>query len=95
MIELQQLPERSTLIEDDEEEEIQTIDFPIQLNDFWKTFIPPGSNRIYLCLNSFFSLDKLSLFHNISLITIDQLLTEENLNLINRYCSCQVCSIIP
>jgi hypothetical protein len=42
IIEFKQLPERSTLIEEEEEEEIQTNDFPIQLNDFWKAFIPSG-----------------------------------------------------
>jgi len=41
IIEFKQLPERSTLIEE-EEEEIQTINFPIELNDFWKSFIPSG-----------------------------------------------------
>ncbi len=39
-----------------------------------------------------FRLDKLSLFNNISLQTIDILLNEDNLNLINRYCSCKVCN---
>jgi len=92
VIEFQQLPKRSTLIED--EEEVQIIDFPIKLNDFWKSLIPSGKNRIYLYLNLFFYLDKLSLFHDISLSTIDLLLKEENLNLINRYCSCQVRQII-
>jgi hypothetical protein len=46
IVEFQQIPERSTLIEE-EEGEVQSADFPIQLTDFWRLFIPPGQNRIY------------------------------------------------
>jgi len=38
IIEFKQLPEHSTLTD----EEIQTNDFPIQLNNFWKLFISSG-----------------------------------------------------
>ncbi|CAF4377420.1 unnamed protein product, partial [Rotaria magnacalcarata] len=57
-------------------DEVETAkpDFSIQLTDFWRVFMPP---------------DNLSLFDNISLATIDALLNEENINLINRYCTCK------
>jgi hypothetical protein len=38
IIEFKQSPEYSTIAD----EEIQTNDFPIQLNDFWKLFISSG-----------------------------------------------------
>ncbi|CAF3510753.1 unnamed protein product [Adineta steineri] len=57
-----------------EEEIPTTTDFPIKLIDFWRLFIPS---------------DKLSLFSNISLEAIDILINEENINLINRYCTCK------
>jgi hypothetical protein len=44
IVEYKQMPERSTLIE--EEIDNSNIDIPIQLTDFWKLFIPSGSNRI-------------------------------------------------
>ncbi|CAF1387514.1 unnamed protein product [Adineta steineri] len=58
-----------------EEEIPTTTDFPIKLIDFWRLFIPS---------------DKLSLFSNISLEAIDILINEENINLINRYCTCKL-----
>ncbi|CAF0824251.1 unnamed protein product [Rotaria sordida] len=58
-----------------EEVEIETTDFTIQLTNFWLLFISP---------------DKLFLFNNISLQTIDILLNEDNINLINRYCTCKL-----
>ncbi len=92
IIEFKQSPEYSTIAD----EEIQTNDFPIQLNDFWKLFISSGQPQIYCSSDEyiFFYLDKLFLFNNISFQTIDILLNEENLNLINRYCSRKVCQTI-
>lgn len=71
MTQYQHLPERSTLA-DDGEANASEIVFPIQLVEFWKSFIPS------------YSADDLSLS------TIDKLLNEKQLNLINRSCSCQV-----
>jgi hypothetical protein len=48
IIELQQLPKRSTLVEDEDDEEVQTINLPIQLNNFWKSLIPSGLNQTYI-----------------------------------------------
>ncbi|CAF4907847.1 unnamed protein product [Rotaria sp. Silwood1] len=72
VIEFKQMPDRSTLTE---EVETETTDFPIQLTNFWQSFISP---------------DKLPLFNNLSLQTIDILLNEDNINLINRYCTCKL-----
>ncbi|CAF4277485.1 unnamed protein product [Rotaria socialis] len=58
-----------------DEVETEKPDFSIQLTNFWRAFMPP---------------DNLSLFDNISLATIDALLNEENINLINRYCTCKL-----
>lgn len=76
MIQFERLPERSTLTDD--EENASNVDPPIQLMNFWKSFIP-----------SDFA-DQFLLFEQPSPSIINELLKRKHLNLINRYCSCKV-----
>ncbi|UJR22525.1 hypothetical protein I4U23_025574 [Adineta vaga] len=76
IVKFQQIPECVASIEEEADEmKNQPGKFAIQLDDFWRLFIPS---------------DKLPLFNDTSIQTIDVLINADNLDLINRYCSHRV-----